>query len=184
MYQEFGPFPGWTATALAIGGNNLPSLLWNHSADGEIALSTVTPSAAPNAAAASTLYGPFAGWTATALSAGADSVPHILWNNTSGQASLWNVNADTTYQHFEYGPYPGWSARALATGPDNFSHLLWDYTDGTLSLWSVDTGTGAFAFQNYGPYPGWPAGAVSAGPNAHRLKRKPGAGLAAPVSFF
>ncbi len=164
LYQDFGPFPGWTATALAIGGNSLPSLLWNHSADGEIALSTVTPSAAPSTAATSTLYGPFAGWTATALSAGADSVPHLLWNNANGQASLWNVNADTTYQHFEYGPYPGWSARALATGPDNLSHLVWDYTDGTLSLWSVDTGTGAFAFQNYGPYSGWTAVAVSAGP--------------------
>ncbi len=164
LYQDFGPYPGWTATALAVGGNSLPSLLWNHSADGEIALSSVAPSAAPGGTATSTLYGPFAGWTATALSAGADSVPHILWNNTSGQASLWNVNADTTYQHFEYGPYPGWDALGLATGPDNISHLLWDYTDGTLSLWSVDTGTGAFAFQNYGPYPGWTAVAASAGP--------------------
>jgi uncharacterized repeat protein (TIGR03803 family) len=164
LYQDFGPFPGWTATALAIGGNSLPSLLWNHSDDGEIALSSIAPSASPSAAAASTLYGPFAGWTATALSAGADSVPHILWNNVSGQASVWNVNADTTYQHFEYGPYPGWNALGLATGPDNISHLLWDYTDGTLSLWSIDTGTGTFAFQNYGPFAGWTAVAASAGP--------------------
>lgn len=164
LYQNFGPYPGWTADALAIGGNGQPSLLWNHAADGEIALSSVTTAADPSGAASTTLYGPFTGWTASALSAGADSVPHILWNNSSGQASLWNVNPDTTYQHFEYGPYSGWSARSLATGPDNISHLLWDNTDGTLSLWALDTGAGTFSFQNYGPYPGWTAVAASAGP--------------------
>ncbi len=164
LYQYLGPYPGWTAAALAVGGNGLPSLLWNHTSDGEIALSSVAPSASPGGTAATTLYGPFTGWTAAALSAGADSVPHILWNNTNGQVSLWNVNTDTTYQHAEYGPYSGWSARSLATGPDNISHLLWDYKDGTTSLWALDTGTGIFSYQNYGPFSGWTAVAVSAGP--------------------
>ena len=164
LYQDFGPYPGWTAAALAVGGNGQPSLLWNHTADGEIAFSSVTASASPGGTASTTLYGPFAGWTAAALSAGADSVPHILWNNTNGQMSFWNVNADTTYQHYEYGPYPNWSARALATGPDNISHLVWDKTDGTLSLWALNSADGTFSYQNYGPYPGWTAVAASAGP--------------------
>lgn len=163
LYQDFGPYSGWTAAALAVGGSGVPSLLW-HRADGEIAFSTVTPSAAPGGAASTTLYGPFTGWTASALSAGAGSVPHILWNNTSGQMSFWNVNADTTYQHFEYGPYPHWSARALATGPDNVSRVVWNNTDGTLSLWALNSVDGTFSYQNYGPYPGWTAAAASAGP--------------------
>ena len=160
-YHDYGPYPGWTATAAAIGGDGLTRLLWNHAPDGQIALWGLTPA---TGAASVTLYGPFAGWTAFALSAGADSVPHVLWNNADGRASLWTVNADASYLHFEFGPYPGWGARGLATGPDNVSRLLWDEADGTLSLWALDNDTGAFTFQNYGPFAGWTAVAVSAGP--------------------
>ena len=161
VYHDYGPYLGWTATATAVGGDGATRLLWNHRADGQIALWGLTPA---TGAATVTDYGPFAGWTAFAVAAGADSIPHVLWNNSNGQSSFWNVNSDATYSYFVFGPYPGWSASGLATGPDNISRLLWNKTDGTLSLWALDNTAGTFTFQNYGPFAGWTAIAVSAGP--------------------
>ena len=61
VYQDYGPYPNWTATAVAIGGDGLTHLLWNHAPDGQIALWGLTPT---TGAAAVTQYGPFAGWSA------------------------------------------------------------------------------------------------------------------------
>ena len=64
----------------------------------------------------SVTYGPFAGWTAKALATDSIGVTHLLWTNTNGQASLWDINVDGTYTHTEYGPFSGWTAVSVSAG--------------------------------------------------------------------
>ena len=88
----------------------------------------------------------------------------LLWTTQAGAASLWTVESDGSFQHFEYGPFAGWTAAGLSTGPDGISHLLWRGGDGTLSLWNVDA-QGRYVYRNYGPYSGWSPQMISADPD-------------------
>jgi len=111
-------------------------------------------------------YGPYPGWSALAVTAGADQVPRILWTKTDGSAALWSVNpSNGTFTQTTYGPYPGWTARGLAVGGDNVPRVMWTNTDGTMSLWRVAT-DGTFTSANYGPYTGYTASLIAAGPNS------------------
>ncbi len=95
--------------------------------------------------------------------AAAPARARLLWTTQAGAASLWTVESDGSFQHFEYGPFAGWTAAGLSTGPDGISHLLWRGGDGTLSLWNVDA-QGRYAYRNYGPYSGWSPKMISADP--------------------
>ena len=89
---------------------------------------------------------------------------HILWNTSSGVASVWNEPfSGGAYTYHNYGPFSGWSANAIADGPDGRTRLLWDKTDGTASIWSLDNNTGSYTFYNFGPFPGYTAAAISVG---------------------
>ena len=57
----YGPFPGWTAKAIAQGPDGNARLLWTNT-NGQAALWNL---ADPNPAATAALYGPYPGWTAT-----------------------------------------------------------------------------------------------------------------------
>ena len=170
-YHNYGPYPGWAATALATGSNGHCSLLWNHGADGTISLWDVDPSGSFT----QHTYGPYAGWAATALATGPDNAPRVAWTHgADGQLSLWRVNPDGSYSFHNYGPYPGWSARSLSVGPNNAAFLLWTYAgtgdfgdpapSGKAALWNVSE-TGSFSYQLYGPYSGWNAETLATGPD-------------------
>lgn len=148
-HLEYGPYPGYTARSLALSPNGPPHVLWTKT-DGSISLWSVGGRSV-NGDNGFTFqnYGPFSGWSAVSLAVGGDNVPHILWDKTDGQMSLWNVAADGSYAHAEYGPYPGWTAGGLGTGANDHPRVIWTSTDGTASLWDVDT-SGGFTFTNYG----------------------------------
>jgi len=85
-------------------------LLWK-CVDGTVSLWTV----GDDGSVAYKQYGPYAGWTATALADGADGVTTLIWTHTSdGKISLWKLDSAGNPLSNEYGPYPGWSAVALS----------------------------------------------------------------------
>ena len=133
-------------------------LLWRNT-NGVAALWTVNA----DGSFASQQYGPYAGWTARAVSDGPDGVTHLLWTNTNGTAALWNVPASGAFTVHQYGPFTGYASVSLSTGSDNVSHLLWNRSDGQASLWAVNTTTGAYTHGEVGPYAHWTANAVASG---------------------
>ncbi len=156
--DDYGPYPGWTAQALADGPDSLTRVLWtNTNGSASIwSLNTLTGGFTDYT------FGPYAGWTAKALSVGADNTTHVLWTNTNGTAALWNYStADGTFTQNQYGPYSNWTASAVADGPDDMTRVLWTSTTGAASVWSLDNLAGTFTQLTYGPYPGWSAGALT-----------------------
>lgn len=107
------------------------------------------------------IFGPYPGWTAIALSTGANATTHILWTNTDGHMSLWNYYSSNTFTQNTYGPYPNWSAQSVADGSDGKTLVLWDNTGGAASIWNLNNTTGVFNQYTFGPYPGWTAVSVS-----------------------
>jgi hypothetical protein len=67
--------------------------------------------------AASPLYGPYPGWSATSYERLPDGTGRLLWSHEAGVAGLWNVDANGNYVSAAsplYGPYPGWSAQSFS----------------------------------------------------------------------
>lgn len=170
-YHNYGPYPGWAATALATDSRGHSYLLWNHTVDGAMSLWNINS----DGVFTQNTYGPFAGWTATALAIGPDNMPRVSWTHTpDGQLSLWRITPDGSYVNHEYGAYPGWGARSLSVGPDAEAHLLWTYAgtgdfgdaapSGKIALWDVGA-AGGFSYSLYGPFAGWSAGGLATGPD-------------------
>lgn len=50
-------------------------------------------------------YGPFSGWTATALAVSGDNQTHPLWDNVNGSITLWNLDGSlSNLTYHGYGP--------------------------------------------------------------------------------
>ncbi len=159
-HQEYGPYSGYTAQAIADGPDGRTRILWDRS-DGVMSMWSLD-----NAAGAFTYheFGPYAGYTARAISVGKDNVTHILWDNSSGLTSVWDYDTSGgTFSHQEYGPYAGYTAQAIADGADGRTRILWDRSDGLVSVWSLDNAAGAFTYHEFGPYSGYTAMGVSSG---------------------
>ena len=154
----YGPYPGWTARAIAEGTNGSPRLFWT-STSGQASLWNLADA---NPSATCHLYGPYAGWTAKALAVGPDNAAHLLWNNKSGQVSLWNVDSAGGYTFTYAGPYSGWSGTAISYGADGKERLLWNNVNGQASLWNLSDANPAASSLIYGPYGGWSAVSISA----------------------
>lgn len=102
---------------------------------------------------------------------------HLLWDNASGMAALWNVSPDGTFAPRFYGPFtdgPGlnWTAKALASGPEENTYVLWTRADGAAVVWSLGAdGIAPGHPQVYGPYTDgaptklWTATALTVGPD-------------------
>lgn len=87
----------------------------------------------------------------------------LLWTNTNGMASTWNVSAGGAYRYHLYGPYDGWDARSLAQGSDGAARLLWTHDGGLAALWNLADPQPDQTCLVYGPFDGWAATAFSAG---------------------
>ena len=69
------------------------------------------------------------------------SVSGILWQNTSGQLAIWEMNGNTRIGGGLAGPNPGPSWKAIGTGDfndDGHSDILWQNTSGQVSIWEMD----------------------------------------------
>lgn len=175
VQHTYGPYPGWTAAAIAgAGPNGTMRVLWNN-VSGAASIWNLDNATGIYTHAE---FGPYPGWTARSLSVSPDNGTHLLWTNTDGQAALWNYQtSDGSFTQFVYGPYPGWSARviaeasgglypgrsasAAAEGGNSQVRLLWNSTGGQAALWNVDGASGSFQQYIYGPYAGWTANALS-----------------------
>jgi uncharacterized repeat protein (TIGR03803 family) len=72
-------------------------------------------------------------------------ISNILWQNTSGQASIWNMDGNTLIGGGAVSPNPGPSFRAVGTGDfnkDGKSDILWQNTNtGQASIWEMNGNT-------------------------------------------
>ena len=163
--NTYGPFPGWTAKAIADGGgaDGKTRVLWANT-DGAISLWSLDNSTRAYTHAE---FGPYAGWSAAALSVTPGGTTHVLWTHTSGAISVWNITGGT-FAHHEYGPFAGWTVKAIADGgggTDGKTQLVWMHTSGLASLWSLSPGDGTFTHAEFGPFAGWTAEALSVAPD-------------------
>ena len=151
--NSYGPYPGWSATALSTGPDNFARVLCTHPSDGLMSLWRVNPS---SAALASTSYGPYPGWNTHCLTVGGDNAPRLLWNHPAdGVASLWKIAADGTFTAPTYGPYAGYTASLVAAGPNSIPRTLWNKSDGSISLWYSTADAANYAHTEYGPFAGY-----------------------------
>ena len=163
-----GPYPNWTAKAVAQGPDGHARLLWTNT-NGQAALWNLSD---PNPAAAAFVAGPYSGWTATALTVGPDNAAHLLWDNTDGRVALWNTSdANPAATALVEGPYSGWAGVAIGIGSDNQERLLWDNTSGQVAVWNLTDANPSATAVVAGPYDGWTAKAISVGSDnaAHLL---------------
>ena len=115
----------------------------------------------PNPAATCPIYGPYPGWTTTALAVGPDNAAHLLWDHTSGEIALWNLaDAHPAATCTIAGPYTGWSGTAIGFGPDNHERLLWNNANGTAAVWNLADPSATASCLIAGPYTGWTANAL------------------------
>ena len=168
--QQFGPFTGWAARALAVGPSERVYLLWT----GPGRSASVWSVDMEAGAARHLEYGPYGGWKARALAVGPDGVLRVLWSGAGGAAALWSLPEQSfgtggVPDSLDCGPFAGWEARALAVGPDNRAHLLWTRGDGAASVWAVGA-DGRAQPSEHGPYDGWSAvGVAASGRGGSRL---------------
>jgi beta-glucanase (GH16 family) len=90
-----------------------------------------------------------------------DGHSDILWQNTSGQASIWEMNGTNVISQGNVGANPGPSWKAIGTGDfngDGHSDILWQNTSGQISIWEMN-GTNVISEANVGanPGPSWKA---------------------------
>jgi hypothetical protein len=180
----YGPYPGWTATDIAVGSDNLHAgsanlligeqvatddnvthILWTNS-DGRAlvwSVDSTTGNYTPGP-----VYGPYTGYTAVALACGSDGLTRLVWANPLGDAAYWIMDATNNEQNVTvFGPYTGWIPTDIDVGSDNLARVLWtNTTDGRAVVWSVDANGNPSDNQNfYGPYPGYTAQRVACGPD-------------------
>ena len=90
-----------------------------------------------------------------------DGHSDILWQNTNGQAAIWELNGTNILSGTIVGSNPGPSWKAIGTGDFNdngHSDILWQNTNGQAAIWEMN-GTNEIGGGNVGanPGPSWKA---------------------------
>jgi beta-glucanase (GH16 family) len=70
-----------------------------------------------------------------------DGKSDILWQNTNGQASIWEMNGTNVIAGATGGANPGPSWKAIGTGDfngDGHADILWQNTSGQASIWEMN----------------------------------------------
>ena len=86
----------------------------------------------------------------------ADGASDILWQNTNGQAAIWEMDGTNIIASPGLNPNPGPSWHAVGTGDfngDGKSDILWQNTSGQAAIWEMD-GTNIIASPGLNPNPG------------------------------
>lgn len=149
------------ALDLTVGTDNTARLAFVD-IEGSVVLRSIDSAGASTSSAS---YGPYSGWSTTAVADGADGLTRLLWNNLDGSAALWLVSPQGNQAPFRFGPMAGWSAVDVAASIAGQTHLLWRDEVGRIVLWSVDNSGQVSTGPTYGPYPGWTAIAATDGPD-------------------
>ncbi|MBV9122742.1 MAG: hypothetical protein JO112_05255, partial [Planctomycetes bacterium] len=179
----YGPIPGWRAEDVAVGSGAgsqtrilFDNLTGGNGTPGQVAVWTVSTSvltqpAQTFAISHTVVFGPVPGWTARTLGVSPLDLPWILWNNGgTGQAALWQLNQDNTYQAGQVYTNAGSTALDVAVGRDQNPRLLWESntSTGNVAVWAINSSglapIDSFR-QSYGPYAGYTAVALEAGPD-------------------
>jgi hypothetical protein len=94
------------------------------------------------------------------------STPAILWQNSDGQASIWDMSANTLVSGGLVSPNPGPGWTEIGAGDfydDGHSDILWrNASTGQASIWGMNGDTiagGGPVTPNFGP--GWRAGGLT-----------------------
>ncbi|WP_407179667.1 FG-GAP-like repeat-containing protein [Bradyrhizobium sp. STM 3562] len=80
----------------------------------------------------------------------------LIWQNTDGQAVIWEQNGTTAFGGGPAGPDPGLGWNLIGTGDfngDGLSDFLWQNTNGQADIWEMD-GTNKIGGGTVGPNPG------------------------------
>jgi hypothetical protein len=82
--------------------------------------------------------------------------PEILWQNTNGQAAIWEIGGFSIGAAAAVGPNPGTSWQIVGTGDfngDGNLDILWQNTSGQAAIWLMN-GTTIIGAAVVGPNPG------------------------------
>ena len=150
-----GPVP----LDLSVGTDNKAHVLFTDSG-GRVAFLNLDNSGKSTGAGP---YGPFGGWSATAVADGPDGLTRVLWIHLDGSAALWTLGPAGNQASYRYGPAAGWAAVDVSVGSDGTTHLLWTNIDGRAHLSSVAVSGAVIGGTTYGPYSGWLARSISDG---------------------
>jgi hypothetical protein len=70
-----------------------------------------------------------------------DGNSDILWQNTDGQAAIWEMDGANVIASATVGANPGPNWKAVGTGDfngDGFSDILWQNASGQTAIWEMD----------------------------------------------
>ena len=153
-----GPYPAWTATAIAEGNDGRSRVLWRHGA-GRAALQIVGPAGGEEVFR----FTRMPGWAASDVSVGDNGEARLLWTNVYGSMLLARVDsAGVATLGPQYGPYLGWAAVAISDGPDGSTWVLWRNTDGRASVSRHSASLMGSVFR-WDSHPGWAAEDIAVG---------------------
>jgi photosystem II stability/assembly factor-like uncharacterized protein len=153
-----GPFGGWTAVAIADGGDGKSRVLWANG-DGRMGLEIIGSSGSE----AAFHFAAQADAAAVDVSVGADGTAHVLWRQPLGAAFLSSVDSYGRQTGGPtYGPYASWNAVALADGSEGTTWILWRAADGRVSL-SAHRGLEMVSVVRFDAAPGWAAEDIAVG---------------------
>jgi hypothetical protein len=90
-----------------------------------------------------------------------DGFSDILWQNTNGQAAIWEMNGTNVISQADVGSNPGPNWKAVGTGDfndDGHSDILWQNANGQAAIWEMN-GTNVISQADVGsnPGPSWKA---------------------------
>ena len=161
--QLVGPNPGPNWKAVGTGdfnGDGHSDILWQNS-NGQAAIWEMN--GLTQIAGGSQLVGPNPGPNWKAVGTGdfnGDGHSDILWQNSNGQAAIWEMNGLTQIAGGSQlvGPNPGPNWKAVGTGDfngDGHSDILWQNASGQAAIWEMNGLTQiAGGSQLVGPNPG------------------------------
>jgi hypothetical protein len=147
----YGPYPGYTAVALACGSDGLTRLVWAN----PLGIASPWIMNAQNQYQSFTIFGPYTGWIPTDIDVGSDNLARLLWTNTvDGRAIVWSVDpgGNPSNNTKFYGPFNNYTAQRVACGSDGDTRLTWLKGDGTLAFWHMAVNNTMLTFNIYGPY--------------------------------
>ncbi len=110
-------------------------------------------------------YGPYGGWTATAVADGADGLTRVLWNNLDGSAALWLLGSQGNQASYRLDAASGFHAIDVSASAAGLTHILWTASDGRIAITSVDNAGHVSTGPANGPFFGWTAVAIFDGPD-------------------
>jgi probable HAF family extracellular repeat protein len=169
--QQYGPYQGWTARAVATGnlfgaGSLVTEVAWGGTTGGGLQILGPDNVVLDPPVAIPGLTG-LNGAVTQGVAANGSANPHSFAANSDGSANVWTVQTSLPgfANNQSYGPYVGWTARSIAVNPDGTVRLLWTNTNGTATFWHLSATNQMIDQHQYGPYSGYTATAIAAAPD-------------------